>query len=460
MSAPDAADAGSDARHRVVGAVGATGIIVASMVGSGIFSLTGQFGASAGTPTNVLAPWLIGGVLALCGGLSLAELGAMIPCSGGSIEFARRAFGTTAGYLTAMVTIVAGYFLSTTVVALLLAQYVDGLVAADLPDAGVAALAMIAATTSQFVGLRAGWTVSTLLALVKIGFVAAFVALGLLWPVEARLKAPPAADPPGILSAPIASATLAVSFAYLGWSTGADVAGDVRRPGRNVPRAILAAIAAVFVLYLGVNLVYLRVIDPAAMTDGAGGPMPAIGSVAARLLFGEAAGTAMTAVIALLFFSTIVSGTITAARILESMARAGEIPARIGARRRDGVPAAALLASLAASLLPLALGSLDEILGLLTVLVNAASSLSVAAVIVLRHTMPDAPRPFRVPLYPLVPLVYLALAAWSIVASIGDGGLEAILRSAAIVLGLLLLRPFLRGDAAPWQGLARAARRR
>ena len=198
-----------------------------------------------------------------------------------------------------------------------------------------------------------------------------------------------------------------------------------------------------FALYLGVNLVYLRVIDPAAMLTPEGKELPAIGSVAARLLFGESIGLVMTGVFALLFFSTIVSGTITAARILESMAASREIPAWTGVRRSDGVPARALLVTLIASVIPLAIGSLDEIFGLLTVLVNIFSSLSVAAVIVLRRTMPDAPRPFRVPLYPFVPLLYLALAGWSIVASIQNGGWTSIIASACTVVGLLLLRPLL-----------------
>jgi len=140
----------------------------------------------------------------------------------------------------------------------------------------------------------------------------------------------------------------------------------------------------------------------------------------------------------------MVSGTITAARVLESMARAGEIATSVGRRRHDGVPARALLVTLVASLVPLALGSLDAILDTLTVLVNVASSLSVAAVIVLRHTLPDAPRPFRVPVYPLVPIVYLAIAAWSIVAKVESDGAAAVLESLAIVAGLLLLRPLLR----------------
>jgi amino acid transporter len=151
----------------------------------------------------------------------------------------------------------------------------------------------------------------------------------------------------------------------------------------------------------------------------------------------------MTAVIAVLLFSTIVSGMITAARILESMAHAREIPAWTGVRRADGVPQRALVVVAVCSLAALAIGSLGEILDLTTVLVNVFSSLSVAAVLVLRRTMPDAPRPFRVPLFPLTPIVYLALAAWSIGASVMQGGWRAIIASGIAVAALLILRPFL-----------------
>ena len=438
-------------RFRVVGAVGATGTIVAAMVGSGIFTLTGRFGAEVGSERNVIAAWVIGGVLALAGGLSLAELGAMIPCSGGSVEFARRAFGRTTGYLVAMVTILSGYFLSIAAVALMLAEYVNKIAPEPLDLTTVAFGSIVLAFLSQVPGLRAGYAFNTGLSILKIGFVGAFVVAGLLWPLGSRIEpsaaALAAAPSHGLLSAAVASATLAVSFAYLGWSTGADIAGDIRNPGRNVPRAILAAIGLVFALYIGVNLVYLRVIDPLAMKEPDGAPMQAIGAVTATHLFGAAAGRVLAGVIALLFFSTMVSGTITAARILESMAHAREIPAWTGVRRPSGVPLRALVVTVAASLACLAIGNLDDIFGLLTVLINIFSSLSVAAVMVLRRTMPDAARPFRVPLYPLTPLVYLALAGWSIVASVVEGGWKSVIASLATVAILLIIQPLFRlGD--------------
>lgn len=428
----------------MLGAIGATGMIVAAMVGSGIFALTGQFGASVGSPSGVLLPWVIGGVLALCGGLSLAELASMLPCSGASIEGARRAYGPTVGYLAATVTILAGYLLSTAVVALFLAEYVDKLIPTDLPDTALAAGAILLALVTQLPGLRLGFASNTVLAVVKVAVIAAFVIGGLSVEVTDRLVAAPSGVVPTLASPQVATAVLLVSFAYLGWSTGADIAGDLRDPGRTIPLAMVASILVVTALYLGVNVAYLRVIDPGAMVEAGGSGMRAIGSVAAGLLFGPEVGTAMTAAIALLLLSTVVSGVITGARILESMARAGEIPAWLGLRRPDGVPQRALIVVAGLSGAALAIGSLGDLLDLLTVLVNVFSALTVAALFVLRRTMPDAPRPFRVPLYPFVPAIYLALAGWTVISSITTGGARAAWGSCACVIILLMLRPLVR----------------
>ncbi|MBM4110870.1 MAG: amino acid permease [Phycisphaerae bacterium] len=434
--------------HRVLGTGGATGMIVAATVGSGIFALTGQFGASVGSTGGVLFPWVIGAVLALCGGLSLAELASMMPCSGGSIEGARRAFGATVGYLVAMVTILAGYLMSNAVIALFLAEYLDRLIPGDAPDTLLAVGAILVALVSQLPGLRMGFAANSALAVVKVGVIAAFVIAGLSVEVTDRLVAEPAASTPSVFSPQVATAVLLVSFAYLGWSTGADIAGDLRDPGRTLPRAMIASIVLVAALYLGINAAYLRVIDPGAMVEADGSDMRAIGSVAAGLLFGPQIGTAMTVAIALLLLSTIVSCVITSARILESMARAGEAPAWLGVRREDGVPQRALVVVAALSAASLAIGSLGELLDLLTVLVNVFSALTVAALFVLRRTMPNAPRPFKVPLYPWVPALYLALAGWTVVSSIMTGGARTAWASCASVIILLLLRPLVRGRPA------------
>ena len=365
----------SPSTPHTIGATTAACVIIAAVVGSGIFSLTGQFGAQLQTPANVLAAWIFGGILALSGALCFAELGAMMPCSGGSVEFARRAFGPTVGYLVAMVTILAGYILSEALVALFLAGYVDDLFAIDLPDAGIAAASIVLVLLTQLFSVRAGFFANSSLTYVKIGFVLAFVVTGLLLPLESRIEAPlsttiATTSAPGFFSPAVALATLSVSFAYLGWSNGADIAGEVRSPGRNVPIAIIGAMTLVFVLYIGMNLVYLRVMDPSAMVGENGGPMPAIGATTARHLFGDAVGSSMGAVIALLFFSTNVAGLIGGARILESMAHAGEIPPAVGHRTQSGVPRNALLVVTVGALLALLLGSLSQILDLLVILIT------------------------------------------------------------------------------------------
>lgn len=429
-----------------MGLIGAIGVIIASMVGSGIFSLTGQFGASVASGFNLEAVWIVGGAIALCGGLSLAELGAMMPCSGGSVEFARRAFGPLSGYLVAMVTIIAGYILSITVIGLFLAGMINQILPGLAPDWVIAMVMMVVALATQVGGLRMGFGCNTAFSIAKVLFILGFILAGLLVRVDAPLEpAVSAANQvaPGLLSSAVASATLAVSFAYLGWSAGADVAGEIKAPGRTLPRAMIIAITLVMLLYVGMNLVYLRAMNPLAMVEPDGSPMKAVGAVAARTLFGVGLGDAMTVVISALLFSTIVPLILSGARVLESMAHAREVPAWLGHRRANGVPLVGLLVVTGLSIAALGIGSLGEILDLLTILITVFSSLSVAAVIVLRRTMPDAPRPFRVPWYPLTPLVYLGLSAWSVVASVSSTGWRGVIVSSLTVVGLLIMRPLL-----------------
>ena len=125
------------------------------------------------------------------------------------------------------------------------------------------------------------------------------------------------------------------------------------------------------------------------------------------------------------------------------MAHAGEIPPAVGHRTQSGVPRNALLVVTVGALLALLLGSLSQILDLLVILITVFSSLSVAAVIVLRRTMPDAPRPFRVPLFPITPLVYLAVALWSVVLSVQASGWDPIIAAGVTVAALLVARPLL-----------------
>jgi APA family basic amino acid/polyamine antiporter len=431
---------------RVLGLTSATAIVVASMVGGGIFGITGLYAAKVGTSANLLLPWLIGAVLALCGALSIAELGAAIPCSGGSVAFVRRAYGPRLGYLAGVVTLLAGYVFSVTLVALFLAGFLRDFLPGGLDDRLLALVAILLACGGQLFGVRSGVRLNDLLAVAKVLLIGGLIAAGVL-AVPTAGETPPGSFP-SPFSAPVAAATLGVSFAYLGWSAVADVAGEVRSPGRTLPIAITAGVVSVTVLYLGMNLVYLRAAAPLEMVRD-GEPVPDIGAFAMTRLLGAKAGAAVAAIIAVSIFSTLVAGMIAAARVLERMALDRDLPDWPARRDADGTPRRAIATVGIGACLGLLIGPLEDLLTLIGTLVTIFSSLSVAAVMTLRRSEPKLARPFRVPFYPLPPLAYLGLSLWAIVTSGLGGGWKPIAISALTVAALLAIRPLLaaRGES-------------
>lgn len=427
---------------RIFGLTSATALVVASMVGSGIFGITGLYAANVGTPANLLLPWLIGAILALCGALSLAELGAAIPCSGGTVAFVRRAFGDRIGYLTGMVTLLAGYVFSVTLVALFLAGFLEDFLPGEQDDRLLALAAIALACGGQLFGVRFGVRLNDLLAVSKVLLIGGLIAAGVLAVPTAGET--PVGTYPSPLSGPVAQATLSVSFAYLGWSAVADVAGEVRSPGRTLPIAITLGVVSVAVLYLGLNLVYLRAAAPVEMVRD-GQPVKDIGAFAMTRLLGPKAGTAVAAIISVSIFSTLVAGTIAAARVLERLATDRDLPRWPARRDADGSPRRAVAVVAVGASLGLLIGPLGELLELIGTLVTIFSSLSVAAVLLLRRREPDLPRPFRVPFFPWPPLIYVGLSLWAIVTSAVGGGWKPLAASAIAVVALLALRPLLRG---------------
>jgi APA family basic amino acid/polyamine antiporter len=175
-----------------------------------------------------------------------------------------------------------------------------------------------------------------------------------------------------------------------------------------------------------------------------GQPVKDIGAFAMTRLLGPKAGTAVAAIISVSIFSTLVAGTIAAARVLERLAADRDLPRWPARRDADGSPRRAVAVVAVGASLGLLIGPLGELLDLIGTLVTIFSSLSVAAVLLLRRREPDLPRPFRVPFFPWPPLIYLGLSLWAIVTSAVGGGWKPLAASAIAVVALLAVRPLLR----------------
>ena len=429
--------------RRVLGVGSATALVIAAMVGAGIFTTTGQIAPALGSGRMLLLAWLVSGLLALMGALCYAELGAALPEAGGEYAYCQRAYGATVGFLTGIVSTFVGFAVSIAGIAIPIGDQLAQLAPWIEPRIGGCAAVVLLACVHGY-GVREGARFNDVATLLKVVLMLAFVAWGLL--------ATPTAGPPpaseqsvevGLFSAPFASSLITLAFAFLGWNMACYLGGEVREPGRSLPRALLLGTAFVTALYLLVNLVFLRAARPHEMLDADGEKLSSVGAFAAQRLFGEGAATGFTLLILLLLLSTLSAMTMGGARLIYAMARRKELPRSFEVLNRRGAPVAALALQAVLSIAVVWYGELGQIYTYIGVLVTLSAALTSVAVIVLRRREPELARPFRVPLYPLPPLAFAALASWMIFSALRYTPMSVAV-SAATLLAALALRPLLR----------------
>ena len=432
-----------ESNRRQLGLFSATNAVIATMIGAGIFGATGGFAHKLGTDTNVLLVWLFCGLLALTGALSLGELGGMMPKGGGSYTYNRHIYGPTAGYLSGVLSWLLAFVGAAAYVTLLLGHHVQ-LLAPSVPPPLTAALVVGVFSIIHCTGLRQGTWVNNAFTVFKVGVIVAFIAAGFSVPAKAVPVA--VVSDPGILSAPFAAAMISVSFAYLGWETTTWIGGEVANPRRNLPLSLIVGTLFVTTLYLLLNMVYLRALPAAAMVGESGQGLQGIGQHAANILFSGNVSQWFNLMIIVVLLSTTSTIIMVGARILQAMAAEGQLPAWVRRRNRRDVPANAILIQAIALVTFIGAASThqntDKILlfiGLPTTFIMGGA---VLGVLLLRRRERNRDRPFRVPLYPLPPLLFVALAAWMVISTI-QYEWRASLGSAVLVVIVWALKPVL-----------------
>tara|TARA_B110000438_G_scaffold195638_1_gene187247 strand:- start:144 stop:899 length:756 start_codon:yes stop_codon:yes gene_type:complete len=204
----------------------------------------------------------------------------------------------------------------------------------------------------------------------------------------------------------------AVAFAYLGWDNPTYIAGEIRNTKRSLKWGMTLGMLAVTALYLLVNWVFLRAAAPHEMIHPDGSPVVDIGRFATVRLFGETVGETFNILILLVLFSTLSLTAMVGARVFYSMGRKGELPGAISTLNRRGSPLIALAVQCAGALLLIRFTGLKDLLESVGVILTVISGATVLGLILLRIQRPELPRPFRVPLYPMPPVIYLLLTAW------------------------------------------------
>ncbi len=396
---------------RQLGLGSVTSIVVANMIGAGIFTTSGLLVEGLGSVTWMLALWAVGGVIALCGALCYGELGAAIPRAGGEYAFLARLYHPSLGFLSGWVSFFAGFSAPIAASAIGFSEYIVRAFPAVAPlvPGGepvfkkVAAIAVIALfTLIHRRGLHLGTAVQNLLTTLKVGLVVALIVVGFAFGRGdfAHLSLGGSLAP-GLAGWKTAGLALMwILFAYSGWNAAAYIGSEIRQPERTMPRSLILGTLGVTVLYLALNLLFVYAVPPADMAG-----VVSIGGLTVDRLFGQAPAAAVSLLIAFALFSSLSAFIILGPRVYYAMARDGLFFKAAGRiHPRFNVPSVAIvLQGLVASLIVL-IGSFDQILTYMGFSLGLFPLLAVAGVFRLRRL---GILPYRMPGFPLAPVLYL-----------------------------------------------------
>jgi APA family basic amino acid/polyamine antiporter len=405
---------GETASHelpRKLGLPDATLIVVGVVIGSGIFLLPSLIARNVASGLVIMAIWLVTGVVSLLGAFAYAELGAMMPATGGQYVFLREAYGPACAFLSAWVFVLAAVPGAIAFLARGFSIYLAQFVSLSGVQANLVSLALIVVLSAiNYIGVREGAWTQRAFGTLKIA--------GLVLLIGAAIFATPASPSPVLPReshyAGIGIAVSACLMAYNGWSFVSFVAGEVIRPERNIPRSLVVGMFIVMALYLGANLAYMHVltVPEIAASDR-------VGATVMQRIAG-APGARLLSLLVLCSITGAINGNImTGARIPFAQARDGVFFTRFGRiHPKFKTPSFAIAVQGAWSLVLLLSGSFEALSSYTILSAWLFYVLTVGAVAVLRRRRPDAPRPYRMWGYPATLWIFLAASTWFIVDSV------------------------------------------
>ena len=389
----------------------AVALVIANMIGTGVFTSLGFQLLEIQSSFVILMLWLIGGLTALCGALTYAELGSALPRSGGEYNFLSRIYHPGAGFVSGWISATIGFAAPSALVAITFGTYLASVFPGISPT-WLAALLIVALAAVHSSTRRASGGAQRALTYLKVGLIVAFCIMA--WtlvetPQDIRLLPAPG-DGALLASGAFAVALIYVNYAYTGWNAATYLLDELERPAETLSRILLVGTGIVLILYLLLNFSFLY----AAPVDAMAGKIE-IGYIAARFMLGESGAAIMGIVLALLLVSTASAMTLAGPRVLQVVGQDFKAFRLLARTNANGVPTIAILFQSALALAFVVTASFESILVFAGFTLGASSALTVAGVFVLRWRESSLERPYRVPLYPLPPLIFLAITGWTLV---------------------------------------------
>ena len=415
-----------------------TAVVIANMVGTGVFTSLGFQLMDLRSGFVLLMLWAIGGLAAVCGAMTYAELGAAMPRSGGEYNFLARIYHPAAGFVSGWVSATIGFAGPTALAAMTFAAYATSVMPGETSDWLEKTLAcglVIVLTIVHSSNRRSSGGLQVIFTILKVAVIAGFClfAYFLVDAPQPVTFLPVSGDGALLTGSAFAVSLIYVSYAYTGWNAATYLSSELENPQRTLPIILLTGTLVVTLLYVALNFTFLYV---APMDDMVG--QVEVGYIAAESAFGGPGGRFAGLIMASLLISTVSAMTIAGPRVLQVVGE--DFPAlRLLARTNsNGLPATAIFVQSAATILFILSSTFESILVFAGFTLALNSFATVLGVFVLRRQQPDLPRPYKTFLYPLTPLIYLALTGWTLYFVLINRPVEGLFGLGIIALGLVL----------------------
>lgn len=421
----------------------ACAMIVGLIVGAGIFGTPSVVAGAVGSEATLYAVWIAGGIFSIIGALCYAELATAFPSAGGEYHFIQRAFGRSLAFLygwARMTVIVAG---SIAVFAYLFGDYMSRVINLGPYSSPIwAALVVVVLTYVNYRGIREGKAIQNIFTVLEVGGLVLIVVAGLFFaaPPQAVVPVVAGADQPWYMGLGIGSAMIFVLFTYGGWNDAAYISAEVRDRDRNMVRALLLAIGVVTLLYLLVNLAYLKGLGYDAMARS-----DAVAADLLKAVWGTTGEKLIAVMIAIAALTSVNGSMIVGARSNYALGRDWPMLGYLGCwDEASGSPKNAMLVQGVIALALVGFGAIQNsgFKGLIEYSLPVFWGfflLTGIALFVLRVKEPAAPRPFRVPLYPVLPAVFVLMCGYLLYASLTHHGAQALVGLGVLAVGAVVL---------------------
>ena len=433
VNSPDRESPEAQRPGRSIGFYTACAIVIANIIGTGVFTSLGFQLPDIHSGFALLMLWIVGGIVALCGALSYGELSAALPRSGGEYHFLSRIYHPALGFMAGIVSATVGFAAPIALAAMAFGKYFQGVFAFGSPVMLSFAIVWLVALF-HLGDLKVGSVFQNLWTLVKLLLIGVLIGAGFLVdPKQPISFLPNNNDAMSIFGGPFAVALVYVMYSYSGWNAASYITGEIKRPEKNVPRSLFVGTLVVIVTYTALNAVFLMT-TPAREMSG----QIEIGLIAGKHIFGENGGRIVGAIICIGLISAISSMTWIGPRVTMSMGEDNRLIRFLARKNRNGIPFNALLLQLVLVNLLLLTRSFESVVKYIGFALLLCSLLTVVGVIVLRRTRPELPRPYKVWAYPLPPLVFSAITIWMMTYLLRSNPTESLAGFATVAIGLIL----------------------